>query len=611
MFSSRKTVLIAVGLVMAGGFAFYWWQSEQLKRLSVEPQRIAVLPFANQTADPDLDPVGAALALSLAEQLGGLDRVAAFAVSSPGEAAGRQATLLVHGRIEQDKGRCRLSASLERLARREFDAAGSAAAAKAEIPALLTTIAQGIQSAVRPKGRLAPPEVRSLPAAAALGRSLDAASPAASLSELSAAVGAEPACGLCWRRLVELQLATGNREAAFSQAEASRRAGISPYNSALIELAVAGASNDQPRQLKALERLAQLRPGEDEIQARRGAVLARAARWNEAVDAYRTAVAASPLSPGLWNEFGYVLAWAGHPAEARRALDEYARLDPASANPLDSQGEIALMAGRFEEAIKAFEECYRKDKSFNGGQALEKAALAAYLAGERDRAASYVDRYLSIAGDQTQPRVRLLRASWQYAFGAISSSVTAVDAVSPGMGALLLAAAGDLDGAAARLQSQNSPGAAQVRVLLKPESQWPDAPPGRMDLAVNRGLSESLQRRWPAAAQAFRRILAAAPANTPQAAMIREAAAWALVMDAKPAEAAKLLGPVWPLPLPSGFSELSLLVYPNLFYTRAEIALSEGRRDDARKFYDLFLLYCAERKDPSGIIARARAAARL
>jgi tetratricopeptide (TPR) repeat protein len=579
--------------------------------MSVEPQRVAVLRFENQTADPELDPLGAAFALALAEQIAGLDRVAAFPVGSPGEAAGRQAALLVHGRIVEEKGGYRLSASLERLDKREFEAAGSFAGPRDRLPALLESIAGGIQSAVRPKGKLDPPAVTTVAAAVALGKSLESLSAESISAELQRAVESDPACGVCWRRLVEINLAAGNRDAALAFAESSRRGPISPYNRALIDLTVAAAGNDLQRQLRALERLAQLRPGEYETQARRGSVLASLGRWPEAAESYRAAVAASPRSPGLWNEFGYVLAWAGNSSEARRALDEYARLDPSSPNPLDSQGEVALLAGRFEEAIVRFEECYRRDKTFNGGQAIEKAAWAAYLAGEKARAASYVDRFLSTLGDPGQPRVRVVRARWQHAFGDISSAIQSMEPVDPALAALLPAAAGDMENARARIQAIKTPNGARIRNLLQAGTGWPEDSRSRTDLAVFRGMNEALNRRWTDAAITFQRALAAVPANSPQAALLREAAAWTLVMDSKPVEASKLLGALWPLPMPGGFAELSLLVYPNLFYTRAEIALAQGRRDDARKLYDLFLQYAGDRKDPLGTLARARAAARL
>lgn len=596
---------------MAGGFAFYYWQSSKLRRLSQEPQRIGVLRFENQTPDAGLDPVGAALAVALAERLASLERCEAFVVGSAGEAAGRRATLLVHGRIEQQRDRWRVVAGMERLASREFEAAGSAEGPKEAIPSLTDSIAEGIRSAVRPKGRLAAPELRTLAAAAGLGRSLETSSRETAAAELKAAVEAEPGCGICWRRLVEVNLAAGARDEAVALAEASRNKPLGAFSRAAIDLTLAMAANDRAREAAILERMAQLRPGEYESRARLGALYASLGRWQEAAASYRRAVEIAPFEGGLWNEFGYVLAWSGLPDEALRALNEYARLAPGSANPQDSQGEVALLAGRFSEAIDRFEESYRKDRNFNGGQAILKAGFAAYLAGEKSRAASYVDRYLSGLRSTNAPGAKLVHGQWQFILGNTSGAVETLEAVDPAVAALALASAGDWQAAAQRLAARTDQGAGRIRAVLAGEGRLPAEMAGKPELAVVRGLSAALRGRWAEAAAEFAVALPTVPANGAQASLLREAGAWALVMAGRPAEADKRLGALWPMPVEPGFTDLVLLVYPNLFYTRAEIAISQGRRDEARKMYDLFLQYAGDRKDAFGMVARARAAARL
>jgi hypothetical protein len=53
------------------------------------------------------------------------------------------------------------------------------------------------------------------------------------------------------------------------------------------------------------------------------------------------------------------------------------------------------------------------------------------------------------------------------------------------------------------------------------------------------------------------------------------------------------------------------LVYPNLLFTRAEIARASGRAEEARRLYDLFLQWAGSREDLAPQAVRARAAARL
>lgn len=598
-------------MIIACGFGFYFWHSSRLKKLSVEPQRIAVLRLDNQTGDPELDACGVGLAALLTERLSGLPGVTAFTAPGPGEAAARGATLLLHGRIEEYRGQYRAVANLERLSSREFEAAGSAAGDRKALPALMDVIAEGVQSAVRPKGKLPAAEFRTIEAAIALGRSMEAGDPQSAIEGLEAAVRNEPGCGLCWRRLVELHSAAGRRDEALARAEASRAGKVSPMSRAVIDYEAARIRGDVPGQRGALERLAKLRAGEPEYLARLGRLLAGLGQWNEAAETLRSAVQAAPLEADLWNEFGYALAWAGKTDEALRALNEYARLEPNSANPGDSRGEVALMAGRFAQAIDFFEESYKKDKTFNGGQALEKAGLAAYLNGEKARAASYVDRYLGALPQPPPPAARLIGARWQYALGGIEAALKTAEATDALSAAVIAAAAGD-DASASRLLAAAPPqNAARGRLLLATSTPWPPELASKPELAPMRAFRAVLERRWGAAAADFLVSLKNVPANSPQASLLKECAAWTLVMDSKPAEAGKLIGASWPMPLPAAFSELALLVYPNLFYTRAEVALASGKANDARKYYDLFLLYSGNRKDTDGMMARARAAARL
>jgi tetratricopeptide (TPR) repeat protein len=408
-----------------------------------------------------------------------------------------------------------------------------------------------------------------------------------------------------------VNLAAGAKEPAIAFAQASRDKPISAYSRAFIDLALGVAAGDRERQCKALERLTTLRPGEYEFQARLGSTLAMLGRWQPAVESYRRAVEAAPYEAGLWNEFGYVLQWAGRTDEALRALNEYAKLEPASANPQDSQGEVALMAGRFGEAIQRFEESYRKDPKFNGGEALEKAGYAAYLEGSKARAGSYINRYLGVLGDAAKPANRLIRARWHMAFGDVPAAVESFEELDPAAAAQEAASAGDWDEAGRLLKAKPAVGAPGLRLVVDGEGRFPGRAAEMPELASARGVSAALRGRWSEATDEFAKALRQVPTNTPQAGLLREASAWVLVMQKKPGEAAKLLGPQWPMPMPAGFSEVALLVYPNLFYTRAEISLSQGKKDEARKLYDQFLQYTGSRKDNFGMIVRSRAASRL
>ena len=61
-----------------------------------------------------------------------------------------------------------------------------------------------------------------------------------------------------------------------------------------------------------------------------------------------------PLAGGAINELAYFRAREGEFAAADSLIIRYAELEPGEPNPLDSRGEILMMAGRQEEARAAF-----------------------------------------------------------------------------------------------------------------------------------------------------------------------------------------------------------------------------------------------------------------
>ena len=91
----------------------------------------------------------------------------------------------------------------------------------------------------------------------------------------------------------------------------------------------------------------------------------------------------------------------------------------------------------------------------------------------------------------------------------------------------------------------------------------------------------------------------------------RELLALCLVHSGQAAEAARLVAPRWPLLTPEERLLYDFMVYPNLFYTRAEVSRAKNDAAAAQRDYDLFLQYSGDRQDRFGELARARAAARL
>jgi tetratricopeptide (TPR) repeat protein len=83
---------------------------------------------------------------------------------------------------------------------------------------------------------------------------------------------------------------------------------------------------------------------------------ARSGRFDEAADAYRTAIASSPDSPFLYRELAGVERQTGN---ADRALEHYRKaveLDPSDARSIAQIGELLEARSDFDAAAKAYEE---------------------------------------------------------------------------------------------------------------------------------------------------------------------------------------------------------------------------------------------------------------
>lgn len=132
-----------------------------------------------------------------------------------------------------------------------------------------------------------------------------------------------------------------------------------------------------------------------------------------------------PENGPLHNEAGYVLFYAGKLEEGLRSVEKYERLEPYSANPLDSRGEILLLGGRYREAEEAFVAAYERDPRFLLSGTLRKAAYARRLAGDEAGADQLFGRYLdAIAGT---PLAELKRAQWDYETGREAKAVAALE----------------------------------------------------------------------------------------------------------------------------------------------------------------------------------------
>ncbi|KQV60933.1 hypothetical protein ASC95_05785 [Pelomonas sp. Root1217] len=111
--------------------------------------------------------------------------------------------------------------------------------------------------------------------------------------------------------------------------------------------------------LPALDRAMALLPGDAELAANLGALLAQRQQWPEARAAYERALKLQPRLAGAHNNLGNALLALGEPAQALAAFDEALVLQPGLVAAQGNRGRALLALGRHVDAARAFEQAIK------------------------------------------------------------------------------------------------------------------------------------------------------------------------------------------------------------------------------------------------------------
>ncbi|MFG6456646.1 tetratricopeptide repeat protein [Pelomonas nitida] len=231
----------------------------------------------------------------------------------------------------------------------------------------------------------------------------------------------------------------------------------------------------------ALERAMQLLPGDAELAANLGALLAARGRWREARAAYEQALRLQPRLAGAHNNLGNALLALSLPQEALQAFERALTLQPGLSAALGNRARALLALGRHAEAADAFGQAVMAQPR---DAALRlHAATALLAAGQPVQAAAALRGALALAPGHVEAWEQVLRLDAGHVEAACNLSL-----LRPARGEAVLGAA----------------------LALAP------APERRAALLANLGGLRLADDRFTDAVAAYRAALAAAP-QSPQA----------------------------------------------------------------------------------------------
>jgi tetratricopeptide (TPR) repeat protein len=184
--------------------------------------------------------------------------------------------------------------------------------------------------------------------------------------------------GESMRRALELFQQAGQADPTYAPAYS----GIADASALLASWQFATAKEMYPQAVKAARRALELDPSLADAHASLGFVkLNWEWDWNGALDEFRRAIALNPSHEAAHRWLSAFLAGIGRDDEAVPIALRAADLDPISVLPRMNLGIIAVLAGRFEDAVAELRRVLEKDPNFVRAYAFLACSL------------SYLDRH--------------------------------------------------------------------------------------------------------------------------------------------------------------------------------------------------------------------------
>ena len=382
VWSTRALPGIAVGTIIAavGGMLFYDRSPEPL---TAEPPIIAVLPFANVTAQPSDDYLGFGLADALTRSLSRLSSVTVIpretitqtlqSTSDPAAIARDVgANLLIQGAVERQGNRLLVAASVLR-ADGSIAWVGNADSESADVVAVERELSERIVSALRvsvsPDERrdIALPATRNQEALDAYWRGVallertELAAVDEAIGSFNKAVAFDPQFAVAHAALgyafVRKYNATREAEWMTRAEEVVRRALAADASRVEVHLALANIYRLTGRNGSAVEELRRVlaeQPTNDEARRRLGAIFESEGRNADALEQFEAAVDQRPTYWLNHDQLGLFFYRSGRYEDAVRAFTRVTELYPDSAQSFQRLGVAYQALGRRAEAQEHF-----------------------------------------------------------------------------------------------------------------------------------------------------------------------------------------------------------------------------------------------------------------
>jgi Tfp pilus assembly protein PilF len=591
-------------------------------------ERIAILRFENLGDDPSVDWMGRAFAEIMAGELAGTADVYAIPsarlhsldgalgprpVAAPGISGERSLALAAganrigYGEYRVRNGKLEAWLTIEDPAIHKALSSIAVSGAADDIVAVASALAQHVS------GRIAPYGTRNPQVVKAYAGVIESADPAAA-ETLQQAISTDPDFGPLYRELAQVKLRQQDRSGALTVLDQAlaRGGSIGAVDRARAEFDAATLRGDRAARERALIALTHADPADPIVWRDLGFTYMSRHQYAQAASSLRNALRIEPDDADSLNQFGYAAVYAGNPEESLQALRHYQQLQPESANPLDSQGDVNLVIGRLREAEGYYLAAAKKNPDFYGGVDFLKAATARLMSGDTAGADDAARQYFAARTAAHDPLVEFRQVEWQWISGRRKAAYQQMEKLAAGPQREMAAHAtaemalwslmmGNREAAAALAEkalAMATPASAETATLARFLAQ-PAASPAEWAARAQRLAPNPAQATIRNTALAYALLLAkqyqaAAPVLEQLYGHGQSAGegvpvllAWTYLETGRAAEAAALLH-FNPIPPTVGLEPFTSFYFPRIYYLRGVAAERLGKSAEARDNYTLF-----------------------